>query len=168
VTDSEVRVELERCHPAAWEWALHCCDHDHDTAADTLQQAYLQVLDGRARFGGRSAFRTWLFGVIRRTACSERRKAWWRGVLLSRHAGDAPTPSPTDSASAVELDDEARRLEAALGRLSKRQRAVLELVFYHDCSVAEAAEVMGIPVGTARTHYARGKQRLAGLLAGER
>jgi RNA polymerase sigma-70 factor (ECF subfamily) len=68
----------------------------------------------------------------------------------------------------VELDDEARRLEAALGRLSKRQRAVLELVFYHDCSVAEAAEVMGIPVGTARTHYARGKQRLAGLLAGER
>jgi RNA polymerase sigma factor (sigma-70 family) len=168
VTDADVRLELERCHSSAWEWALHCCDRDYDTAADTLQHAYLMVLDGRARFGGESAFRTWLFGVIRRTASSERRKAWWRRVLLARHPEDAPAPSPIESATAVEHGDDVRRLETALRHLSPKQRTVLELVFYHDLSVAEAAEVMGTPVGTARTHYARGKQRLAGLLAGER
>jgi DNA-directed RNA polymerase specialized sigma24 family protein len=32
----------------------------------------------------RSSFRTWLFGVIRRTAASERRKSWLRGLLLMR------------------------------------------------------------------------------------
>ena len=41
------------------------------------------------------------------------------------------------------------------------------LVFYQELSVAEAASVLGISVGTARTHYQRGKQRLRELLAGE-
>jgi len=54
-----------------------------------------------------------------------------------------------------------------LTRLSSRQRELLHLVFYQDLTIEQAAEVLHIPVGTARTHYQRGKARLRDLLAEE-
>jgi RNA polymerase sigma factor (sigma-70 family) len=49
--------------------------------------------------------------------------------------------------------------------LSQRQQEIIHLVFYQEMSVQEAAAVLGMPVGTARTHYERGKARLRALLA---
>jgi RNA polymerase sigma factor (sigma-70 family) len=60
--------------------------------------------------------------------------------------------------------DSASALHAALGQLPERQRETLHLVFYQDMSIAEAAEVMEISIGSARTHYERGKARLRSLL----
>jgi RNA polymerase sigma-70 factor (ECF subfamily) len=57
-----------------------------------------------------------------------------------------------------------RELITAVDTLPTRQREVLYLVFYQDLSIAAAAEVMGVSVGSARTHYERGKARLRELL----
>jgi DNA-directed RNA polymerase specialized sigma24 family protein len=59
-------------------------------------------------------------------------------------------------------------LQHALSHLAARQREVLELVFYHDMTVEDAAAVMGVGVGSARTHAARGKTRLAAMLNNSR
>src|SRR3979409_1781520 len=85
--DVELKRQLERAHADCFGWAMACCGRDRDDAEEVLQTVYLTVLDGHARYDGRSTFRTWLFGVIRRTAASERRKAWLRGLLLEREAG---------------------------------------------------------------------------------
>src|SRR4029077_11255662 len=73
-----------------------------------------------------------------------------------------------DPATALVRADETARLVRALGRLSERQRQVLHLVFYEDLTIAEAPAVAGVSVGTARTHYERGKAALRTLLGEER
>jgi RNA polymerase sigma-70 factor (ECF subfamily) len=59
------------------------------------------------------------------------------------------------------------RLLGVLATLPERQQQVLHLVFYQDLSLREAAEVLGVRVGTARVHYERGKKRLRALLEKE-
>ncbi len=160
----ELKRQLERAHADCFGWAMACCGRDRDDAEEVLQTVYLTVLDGRARYDGRSSFRTWLFGVIRRTAASERRKAWLRGLLLQREAGSLKPEAPAPPDAELERDSLCHSLRYALAQLATRQREVLQLVFYHDLTVDEAATVMGVTAGSARTHYARGKARLAVLL----
>ena len=57
-----------------------------------------------------------------------------------------------------------RNLLQAVAELSTRQRQLLHLVFYQDLTVEEASRVMNISVGTARTHFDRGKRRLREIL----
>jgi RNA polymerase sigma-70 factor (ECF subfamily) len=159
------RAELERLHGASFAWARHCCGNRRDRAEEVLQDVYLRVLDGRARFDGRSSAKTWLFGVIRRTASEHARSGWLRSMRLERwyrREPDAPTvPDPERLLHTCERND---RLRAALGQLPPRQRAVLHLVYYQDLTVEESAQTLGISVGSARTHFARGKERLRALL----
>ena len=76
---TELEARLKRLHPESFGWALHCCDRDHAEAEDVLQTAYLKVISGKARYGKKASFRTWLFGVIRITAMERRRAHWSRG-----------------------------------------------------------------------------------------
>jgi RNA polymerase sigma-70 factor, ECF subfamily len=169
MNDAELRGQLESLHSESFGWALACCRHERDDAEEVLQMTYLAVLDGRARFHGRSAFRTWLFGVIRLTAMTLRRRRWLRRALLARntHRVDGPTNEISLETDLIRRD-RAARLEKALEQLSERQRSLLQLVFYHGLTVDDAADALGISVGSARTHYARGKAKLAMLLATER
>lgn len=163
--DTEIREALEKHHTASYGWALHCCDGNPDEAEDVLQIAYLEVLDGKAHFAGRSRFRTWLFSVIRNTAAGRRRKRYLRATLLLRRGEEVPQPRPTVPAD--QLADHGKRqrqLRAALDTLPRRQREVLLLTFYHDMTIAAASETLGISLGSARTHYHRGKEKLRAVL----
>lgn len=158
--DSDLRSQLLEHHEASYGWALSLCAHDPDEAADVLQTSYLKILEGRARFSGRSAFRTWLFAVIRKTAIDARRRGALHRLLLFQHR-ERLVPQPGIEPGAGDRRSQLRRMfRRALADLSERQREVLGLVFYHELTIAEAAEVMGVSIGSARTHYERGKKRL--------
>ena len=162
MSPNELEAWLERLHDESFGWALSCCSGDRPRAEDVLQTAYVRVISGRAAYGGRSLFRTWLFGVIRRVAQEEYRR------LRVERARTTVLEHPAARALAEETRadaiDAAQVLHAKLAQLPDRQREVLHLVFYQDMSIAEAAEVMEISLGSARTHYERGKARLRSLL----
>lgn len=166
MTDDDVQRSLAEHHPASAGWALSCCRWDREEAEEVLQVTYLKILDGRARFGGRSSFRTWLFGVIRRTAAERRRVRWLRSAAGLRGREEHPVPPPGPEARLGEAEAN-RALRTALGDLPARQREVLHLVFYQEMTLEEAARVLGISLGSARTHYHRGKSALQQRLGRE-
>ena len=183
---SDLHRLLAELHTESWGWALRCCHGHRHTAEDVLQRSYQKILSGRARFSGSSSFKTWLFGVIRFTALDERRgllRRWLR--FLPFPESDSPasanthafpgSSSASSNASAFATlpsplsgdDDTARAqsLRTALSQLAPRQAEALHLVFYHDLTLDEAAAVMRVSPGTARTHYERGKAALRQLLS---
>jgi len=79
---------------------------------------------------------------------------------------EAPPSRPlTDELLAQE--QQRARIVGALKRLARRQREVLELVFFQGMTIEESAEVMGVTVGSARVHYDRGKRRILEELSEE-
>ena len=160
-----VRAQLEQCHEAAYGWALWCCQGNRIEAEEILQATYLKVLEGTAHFQGRSAFKTWLFAVIRKTVAEQRRRALVHRLILTQKVSQTvviePPPGPEENAH---LSQVLLRVREALQVLPRRQCEVLGLVFIQDLTLQESATVLGITLGSARRHYERGKQRLRRLL----
>lgn len=158
---------LKAQHDASFGWAMACCGWQQDLAEDVLQEAYLRVLDGRAKYAGRSTRKTWFFAVIRQVAADMQRTRKRHRVLNLRMIADHPAvQSAAEKTPNEELYQQraSRRLRQALLELSTRQREVLHLAFYAELTLEDAAATLGISVGSARTHYHRGKERLAQLL----
>ena len=159
---AELRSELEKLHSASFGWALSCCRRDHAEAEEVLQTVYLKIFEGKAHFRGEASLKTWLFAVIRKTAIGEYRKKLLRNLVFT-----AGTEKRTDAISTAdpapmifEKSELQKQFRVLLGKLPPRQREALHLVFYEDLSLSEAADVMGISIGSARQHYERGKKRL--------
>jgi RNA polymerase sigma factor (sigma-70 family) len=161
---ADLDEELGRHHRAAFGWALACCRWDRAVAEDVLQTSYLKIVDGRARFAGESEFRTFLFGVIRRTASEDRRRRAMRAVASFGFFDWEIDHVNASGLAPIIREETSRELLAALAKLSARQREVLHLVFYQELTIAGAAEVLGISLGSARAHYERGKANLRRIL----
>ena len=158
-------------HADNFGWALACCARHRDIAEDVLQEAYLRILDGRAKFAGRSSHKTWFFAVIKRVAVDVQRTQKRRYMLnlhmvatdqalAVEHGADRSNPL----SESISRGQSAQQLQQALMQLSVRQREVLHLVFYAELTLEASAEILDISLGSARTHYHRGKERLAEIL----
>ena len=153
-----LRKQLAALHNDCLVWSMQCCRGDEEEAEEVLQCVYEKIISGRAVYSGRSVLKTWVFGVIRKTAWERiRRRDRRRKLLRLFRVEPYDVSTPQDEMESMERKD---RVQALLAELSERQRTVIELVFYHDLTIAEAADVMGISLGTARVHYDRAKKEL--------
>ena len=165
-TDSAgLQDALERYHAMSYGWAMSCCLSNPNDAEDILQTVYQKILQGRARYDGRAAFKTWLFAVIRNTAASERRRNWIRvlrlGSYQKEHQGDYYS---ADNSEALEGAERISLFRTTLAKLPRRQQEILHLVFYQNLTIKASAKAMGVSLGSARTHYDRAKKQLGQLL----
>ena len=150
---------LEAIHSQVFGWALSRCDFDPTAAEDLMQQAYVEVLSGKARFNNKSSLKTFVFAVVQNLANSRFRRVASRLRLLREHAAGLEE----QLAQPVEPDDNSD-IWPAVKALPARQRDIIELVFCRDLTIEEASKVMGVTTGTGRVHYDRAKKALRARL----
>jgi RNA polymerase sigma-70 factor (ECF subfamily) len=153
------RSALEAIHSHVYGWALSRCEFDRAAAEDLMQQAYVEVLSGGARFNNKSSLKTFVFGVVQNLANSRFRRIATRLRLLRQDAQGAHQ----EAVDVVEPDDN-ERVWPAVKALPQRQRDIIELVFCREMTIEEASKVMGVSTGTGRVHYDRAKKALRSRL----
>jgi RNA polymerase sigma-70 factor (ECF subfamily) len=126
-----------------------------EDAADAMQDAMLAAHRGAASFRHDAAVGSWLHRIVI-NACLDRLRRTQPTTPLSDDTAVADRTSQVDTVLVV------RR---ALMRLPAEQRAAVLAVDMHDYSVADAAALLGVAEGTVKSRCARGRARLAGLLA---
>ncbi|MER5639552.1 RNA polymerase sigma factor SigM [Kitasatospora sp. NPDC002227] len=140
---------------------------DPEEAADALQDALVSAFRAAGTFEGRSAVTTWLHRIVVNACLDRARRA------ASRRTGsldetperlDALLPSAEPTEAVVVRAELRQELGAALATLPADQRAALVLVDMQGYPVAEAAAVLGVPVGTVKSRCARGRARLLPLV----
>lgn len=137
--------------------------NDPHSAADLLQDVFIDVWKGAARFEGRSKVQTWIFGIAHRKVIDHMRKHG--RVDVTDSLPDTPDDSP-DMEACLTATEEAGHVAACLGELSDGHRSVVSLVFYEDMSAPEVSAATGVPEGTVRSRLHHAKKLLLRCLQG--
>jgi RNA polymerase sigma factor (sigma-70 family) len=112
--------------------------------------------------------RPWLFGILTKEISRYRRRERAVLRLLAWAHPDVAVEDPAEQAVALVAAREVRAaLVAALAGLPARDRDVLRLVAWGGLSYEEAAQAVGIPVGTVRSRLHRARRKLGAALGGE-
>ncbi|MER6156216.1 RNA polymerase sigma factor [Streptomyces sp. NPDC001868] len=142
---------------------------DWSTAEEVMADTFLDAWRTRERLepdGG--SLKPWLLGMATNKARNAGRARGRRLAFLARRPAPAPVADFADE-TAGRLDD-ARRLAAVrevYGRLRRAEREVLALCVWSGLDYGQAAEALGVPVGTVRSRLSRARARL-GRLTDER
>lgn len=147
------RSALEAMHGQVFGWALSRCNYEQELAEDLVQQAYVELLTGRARFDGTSSLKTFVFSVVQNLARSRFRRRATHLRLVHKAV-------PADDVQQFVEPLQTEVVWKAVRALPARQRDIVELVFCRDLTVEEASRVMGVSTGTGRVHYDRAKKAL--------
>jgi RNA polymerase sigma-70 factor, ECF subfamily len=126
-------------------------------AEDVVQDVFLALMRDLARYDpDRAPLRTYLVGIARNVIRFRSRSV--RRLLSLDHAGEAA--SADDPGAALSASEDTRHLRRCLSALPGRYREVIVLCDLQELDYADAATVLGIPVGTVRSRLHRGRQML--------
>jgi RNA polymerase sigma-70 factor, ECF subfamily len=128
---------------------------------DVLQETFLAVWKGARTYQPRGAAGGWLWVIARNQAASLLRK---RGPLAGPMNADQDVAHAEDPAEAVLVRADLDAATAALGPPGGPEREVWRLLYEEDRSVAEVAELMGVPEGTVKSRAHRARRMLRSAL----
>ena len=147
-----VRRHLPRAYRIAWRMLRH-----REDAEDAVQDAFLRALERIDQCDPERPFGPWFFRVVATTAINRQRSAKRRETdeLSDREVSEVM--GPADAATLSVLRGE---VDAALATLPSMQRQLIEMVTFEECTPTEAAQMLGIPAGTARWHLHEARKAL--------
>lgn len=136
--------------------------HDEAVAQDLVNEVFLEVWRNAAKFEGRSQVRTWLLAITRNLAATIlRRRPTER---LEQRVAESIADPADDPGVAMEKVQQNLILATCLNELSPPHRQIIDLVYYHEKSISEVAEMIGIPRNTVKTRMFYARNEIAELL----
>ncbi len=158
--DGAAQAALVRATQAdVWRLCAHLADRQ--VAEDLTQETYLRALPALRRFEGRSGVRTWLLSIARRVCADHLRRRARRPLVLvgpDTDLGALVRDVPADEVGGTVAAQD------VLDRLEPERREAFVLTQLIGLPYAEAAEVVGCPVGTIRSRVARARADLVDAL----
>ena len=149
---------IERWHGPLVKYARRLTGDD-EAAGETTQEAWLRILRGVGRLRDPARLRSWIFAIARRTVMDRLRVKYAEPATSGVDPADVPGPD--------ESNDEAETLalmHEGLAGLPVTERDVLVLFYLEELSLAQLAEVLGVPIGTVKSRLFRARRMLRGNL----
>ncbi len=131
---------------------------DRGLAEEAVQQTFLQAWRGSSKFDVEKDPAPWLYAIARRVAIDLYRRE-------RRHAVDRDEGDMAVLPHSMEAIWEAWEVRSALDRLTQEEQEVLKVTHFLGMSHAQAADQLGMPVGTVKSRLYRAHRRMAELLS---
>ncbi|MGH7736603.1 MAG: RNA polymerase sigma factor [Candidatus Tyrphobacter sp.] len=158
--DKEAFSELVRRYDRQVYHLAYRTLKDAEEARDVVQETFLRAFRSLRTFRPERKFSTWIFSIAYHACCDRLGRAKRFSSDELREYADA-APGPEHRVVAL---DEAQRLRAAIARLPEKYRTVITLYHLQGRQYEEIAQVLGLPMGTVKTHLFRAKEHLRRLL----
>jgi RNA polymerase sigma-70 factor, ECF subfamily len=137
---------------------------DAAAAEDLVSEVFIEVWRHAGQFEARSKASTWILAIARyKMAAFHRRR---RPCVQVDESAIAAVEDPADDPEvAAQKQTCGTMLRACLAQLSPAHREVLDLIYYQEQSIAEVAQIIGIPQNTVKTRAFHARKRIAQLMA---
>jgi RNA polymerase sigma-70 factor, ECF subfamily len=156
-----MQVLFARHHVRVYRFVLRLVRNEA-AAEDLISEVFLDVWRQAGKFEGRSAVTTWMLSIARFKALSALRRK--PEQELDEEAAAQIEDDADDPEVALVKKGKAAVLRQALSKLSAEHREVVDLVYYHEKSVEEVAEIVGIPEATVKTRMFYARKKLSEIL----
>jgi RNA polymerase sigma-70 factor, ECF subfamily len=136
--------------------------NDSSLAEDIVSEVFIDVWRGAEGFKVKSRVSTWMLAIARHKALSVLGRR--SDEQLNKDAAMAIADPADDAETTVGKRDRSAVVQRCLSQLSALHREVLDLVYYHEKSVDEVAEIVGAPANTVKTRMFYARKRMQTLL----
>jgi RNA polymerase sigma-70 factor (ECF subfamily) len=140
----------------------HWLTQDRAEAEDLVQETCTKALKGFSSFQVGTNFRAWIFRILRNTFLTSRTGLRATStVSLDDDEGNPPAVATTETPESILLSNfDREELQCAIERLSVPLREVLLLCDVEEMSYRDAADTLGIPIGTVMSRLSRARRAM--------
>ena len=156
-----MQVLFARHHVRVYRFVLRLVRNE-SAAEDLISEVFLDVWRQAGKFEGRAQVSTWLLAIARFKALSALRRK--PEQELDEETAEAIEDTSDTPDVTLEKKQTGEVIRQCLTSLSAEHREIIDLVYYHEKSVEEVAEIVGIPEATVKTRMFYARKKLAELL----
>ncbi len=153
-----------RHHVKVYRFALRFV-RDESAAEDMVSEVFMDVWRQADRFERRSQVATWLLAIARNKALSTLRRR--SNEQLDEEVAEFIEDPSDNPEVTMQKQERASILRSCLEQLSAAHREIIDLVYYHEKTIEEVAEIIAVPVNTVKTRMFYARKRIGEMMAAQ-